>query len=79
MDGSRMEYFAFLVRWISSAPLTLGFKYDKVNVIGTSLRGSISGWSPLCHGDYLVDVLPENLTVFGRVVISVASPPHLNL
>ena len=71
-----MGYFALLVSYISSAPLTLGFKYVGVNVTSTSVCGSIYGWSPLCCGDCLMDVLPENLIVFGGVVITIASP-HL--
>ena len=73
-----MGYFAFLASWIYGVPLTLGFRYVGVNVIGTSLHGSISGQSPLCHEDCLVDVLLENLTIFGRVVITAASPPISN-
>ena len=79
MGGNEMAYFAFLTSWISGAPLNLGFKYVEVHVTGTSLRGSIFGQSPLCRGDCLMDVLPENLTVFGGVVITTTIPPCLNL
>jgi hypothetical protein len=74
MGGSRMGYFAFFVSWISGAPLTLGFKYPGVNVMGTPLHGSISGWSPLCHKDCLMDACPRNITVFSGVVITTTSP-----
>lgn len=73
-----MGYFAFLVSQIFCSPLALEFKYVGVNVIGTSLHGSIFSRSPLCRGDCLVDVLPETLIVFGRMVITTTSP-HLNL
>ena len=74
-----MEYFAFLMSWIFGASLNLGFKHAGVNVTGTSLHVSIFGWSPLCHKDCLVDLLPEKLTVFGGVVITATIIPHLNM
>ena len=79
IGGSWIRYFAFLTRWTSDTPLNLGFTYAGVKVIGTYLWDSIVGRSPLCHGDYLVDVLPENRIVFGRVLTTTTIPPRLNL
>lgn len=45
---------------------------------GTSLRGSISRRSPLCHEDCLMDVCPINFIVFGGMVITAASLPVSN-
>ena len=53
--------------------------YDGVQVIDTSLWDSFVGRLPLCLEDYRVEVVLENQTVFGGVLITGEIPPHLNL
>lgn len=48
--------------------------YVGVNIMGASHLVSIVGWSPLFHGNYLVEEIPVNFTVFGGVVMTVAIP-----
>ena len=79
MGGSGIRYFAFFTRWTLGAPLNLGFTYAGVEVTSTSFCDSIVGQSSLCRRDYLMEVVVENLTVFGGVLIITAIPPCLNL
>ena len=79
IGGSRIWYFTFLTKGTSDTPLILGLTYAGVQATVTYLRASIAGWSPLCRGDYCVEVPPENLTIFSEVFIIVAILPCLNL
>lgn len=78
MGGNGIEYLVFLAICMSGALLSLRFRYAGVKLMGAYLRGSISGRSPLCCRDCLMEEMLGNLTIFGGVVITVGRPPVLN-